>query len=95
MKVLNKVEREKFREAEIKVRSALDQLFDMTEEHGFDDKAVATCVLTYGIEWIFEVSDDVEQYYRVINGIANEAYSYMSSGSEIAITIENDNDVIH
>ena len=60
------------REAEDKVRKALDQFFDIVEEQGFDDKAIASNLLIVAIERVYELSDSDEQFFRIVLSIAKE-----------------------
>lgn len=70
------------REAEDKVRKALDQFFDIVEEQGFDDKAIASNLLIVAIERVYELSDSDEQFFRIVLSIAKEVPNYMKIRDE-------------
>jgi len=89
MRNLSEYEIKMNREAEDKVRKALDQFFDIVEEQGFDDKAIASNLLIVAIERVYELSDSDEQFFRIVLSIAKEVPNYMKIRDESIVDISN------
>ena len=81
MKVISKDLEKACRQAETRVRDAIDQFLDVTEEQGLYDEAVATNLLIVSMEKIYEMAESNEHYFRLIETMANGVLQNMSETS--------------
>lgn len=83
MKVISKDLEKACRQAETRVRNAIDQFLDATEKQGLYDEAVATNLLIVSMEKIYEMAESNEHYFRLIEIMANGVLQNMSEVSMV------------
>ena len=81
MKVISNDLEKACRQAETKVRDAIDQFLHVTEEQGLYDEAIVTNLLIVSMEKIYEMAESNEHYFRLIETMANGVLQNMSETS--------------
>ena len=81
MKVIPKDLERATREAERRVRDAMDSFLDSIEEQGLYDEAIASNLLIVSMERVYEMAESNEHYFKLIETVANGVMNNMSEAS--------------